>query len=97
MKIKTISESLSVVTIGISVGLIEARIHERWYKLGLGAFLSHETQTYQRLFAMERSAVYEIFLWVLTALTVFALYKGITLIVERILSAVVGEKSAVQI
>jgi len=96
MKIKTISELLSVMTIGLSVGLISARDHERWHRLGLGAFLSNETQRYQRFFASESLANYEVVVWVLSALIIFALYKGITVIVEKILSAMVREKSDVQ-
>jgi hypothetical protein len=96
MKVKIISELISAITIGALFGLVSNGTHDKWHRLGREAFLSHESQNFERMYANPAPAMHGVLLWVFVALTVFVLYKGLAFIAAKVLSAFSDESEAVQ-
>jgi len=92
MKVKGISELISAVSIGVIFGLISNGIHVKWHGLGREAFLAHESQNFDKIYANPVSIMHLILLFVLIALPIYALYKGIAFVVAKLLLAI-AEKS----
>jgi hypothetical protein len=96
VKVKGISELISSVSIGALFGLCSIELHQKWHGLGREAYLAHASQNFDKLYANPTSATHLILLWVLIALPVFALYKGIDYVVARLLSAIADKSETVQ-
>jgi hypothetical protein len=92
MKIKVVSELVSVIAIGALVGLWANGMHQKWHRLGREAFMAHESQNFDKLYANPPSLMHLVLMSVVIALLIFALYKGIALVVAMALSAI-AEKS----
>jgi hypothetical protein len=62
-------------------------LHQKWHGLGREAYLAHESQNFDKLYANPSSLIHLVLLWVVLVLLIFALYKGIALVVAKALSA----------
>jgi hypothetical protein len=96
MKIKFISELISVVTIGAFVGLWSNGSHQKWHRLGREAFLTHESQNFDKMYANPSSLLHSILLWVILTLSVFVFYKAVAFIAAKILSAFASKEEKIQ-
>ena len=88
MKVKIISEMISVVSIGALFGLHANGMHVKWHRLGREAYLAHESQNFDKLYANPVSIMHLILLFVLIALPIYALYKGIEFVAAKLLTAI---------
>jgi hypothetical protein len=88
MKIKIISELFSAAVLGAFFGLHLNGLHQKWHMLGREAYLAHHSQNFDELYANPASAMHLVLIWVITALSVFALYKGIAFMVAKVLFVV---------
>lgn len=87
MKIKGVSELFSAVVMGVLAGLYSNGHHQKWHRLGREAFLAHESKYFDKSYANPSSLMHLILLWIVVALPLFALYKGISYVLAKILSA----------
>jgi hypothetical protein len=87
MKIKGISELFSAVMIGIFFGLHSNGLHQKWHRLGREAFLVHESQNFDMSYANPSSLMHLVVIWAVFALLLFVLYKGISFVLTKVLSA----------
>jgi hypothetical protein len=91
MKIKSISELISVFVIGTLVGLLSNEMHVKWHSLGREAFLSHESQIFDHLYAKPTPMIRSIATGLTLALLTFVLYKGVAFLAAKILSAITNK------
>jgi hypothetical protein len=96
MKIKIISELISVVAIGAFFGLCSNGSHQKWHRMGREAYLAHASQTFDKMYANPASLMHLILIWLVIALPVFVLYKGIAFVVAKVLSAISDKDKTVQ-
>jgi hypothetical protein len=96
MKIKVISEVIAAVVIGVLSGLSMNGMHLKWHRLGREAFLIHESQNFDKLYANPSSLTHLILLGVIMTLTFIALYKGIALVAAKVLSTITDKSETVQ-
>ena len=96
MKIKIISELFSAAVLGALFGLWSNGLHQKWHRLGREAYLAHQSQNYDKVFANPASSMHLILIWVVIALIVFAIYKGIAFVVAKALSAFSDQDGIVQ-
>jgi hypothetical protein len=92
MKAKSISELISALAMGALFALFSSGMHQKWHRLGREAYLAHQSQNFDKLYANPVSLLHLVLLWVGIVLPIFALYKGIAFVVAKALSAL-GEKS----
>jgi hypothetical protein len=85
MKNRIVPEAISAAILGIGVGVLAQRAHERWHRLGRQAFLDHEAQIFERLYTRQTSWPRELLLWTLVALAVYVVYKALALLIARTL------------
>jgi hypothetical protein len=93
MKIRLISELAAAVTIGILVGLHTNWTHWHWHQLGREAFLSNQSQYFDKFFVNPAPAIHPIATFVVVALVFFAVFKAISFVVSMALSKI-GKASA---
>jgi hypothetical protein len=86
MKINLISELLAVAAIGVLVGLHTNWTHWDWHQLGREAYLSHESQYFDKFFVNPSSAFHPITTFVVAALILFAVFKATSFAVWKALS-----------
>ena len=96
MKVKGISELISVVAIGALFGLCMNESHQKWHRLGREAYLAHQSQMFDKLYANPHSLMYLILIYVVLALPVFAFYKGIAFVTAKVLSAIADKNKIEQ-
>jgi hypothetical protein len=96
MKIKIISELFSATALGAFFGLYSNGSHQKWHRLGREAFLAHESQNFDKMYANPSSLMHLILIWLVVALFVFALYKGIAFVVAKVLLAITDKDEAAQ-
>jgi hypothetical protein len=96
MKVKIASELISVVTIGTLTGLHTTWMNWKWHRLGREAFLSHESQFFDKFCTNPAPAIDPIIKFVVAALIIFALYKGIAFVAAKVLSAIANKCGAEQ-
>jgi hypothetical protein len=86
MKTQTLSELYIAGALGCLSGFSRLGAHLKWHRLGLSAFLDHETQIYQKLYAKPVSEVYEIVLWIIVTMIGFTIFKAISIGLAGLLS-----------
>jgi hypothetical protein len=91
MKTKVISELISVFVIGTLFGLEIYRIHLKWHSAGRESFLFHESQLFDKAYSAPSSLIHCILVWFLVALLVYALFKAITYVSNKVLSSMISE------
>jgi hypothetical protein len=85
MKNKIVPEVISATILGIAVGVFVNRAHEKWHRLGREAFLAHQAQNFEKLYDRQALWPYELLIWTLVALVVYAVYKALSLLIARTL------------
>jgi hypothetical protein len=85
MKNKLFPELISAATIGVLGGLLMIQVHQNWHRLGRDAFLAHESQTFEKLYAAPVSLFREILTGIFVALVVYAVYKGLAVLIAKVL------------
>jgi hypothetical protein len=58
MKLKIISEMISVISIGALFGLLTNGMHVKWHRLGREAYLAHASQNFDKLYANPASSMH---------------------------------------
>ena len=84
MKNKLVPELISAAIVGVGFGLISNHLHQKWHRLGRDAFLAHESQNFEKLYAGQVSLFHEILLWTLAALAAYAAYKSLAVLIAKI-------------
>jgi hypothetical protein len=90
-KIKLISELVSVATIGFLYELWSNGQYLKWHSQGREAFLIYQSQRFDKFYANPHYTLLWILSYVVLAMLVFALYKGIAFVVAKTLSAFFDE------
>jgi len=96
MKTKCISELISALAIGALFALYSSATHQKWHRLGREAFLAHESQNFDKLYANQASPVHLILIYTVITLSIFALYEGIAFVVTMALSAIAERSKTTQ-
>ena len=84
MKNKIVPELISAAAIGAGFGLLGNHLHQKWHQLGRDAYLAHASQNFEKLYARQVSLPREVLEWTLLALVVYAVYKGLALLISKI-------------
>ncbi|MGA3263452.1 MAG: hypothetical protein ABSC47_05330 [Terracidiphilus sp.] len=63
-------------------------------QVGREAFLSHESELFDKLYANPASVIYCMVVWALITLTIFVLFKGIAFVAAKILSTIANKGGA---
>jgi hypothetical protein len=71
-------------------------MHWRWDRLGRVAYLSHESQYFDRYDAYPAPAIHPIITFVVAALIIFGLYKCLVFVAAKILSALTSKSGTAQ-
>jgi len=86
MKVKEISELISVATMGFMAGLMANANVQHWHRLGIAAYLSNRLQYFNRHYAIQSpSAIKPILGLMVASLFIFAIYKGLAYVVASVL------------
>jgi hypothetical protein len=96
MKIKGISELISALAIGAICVLFSNGMHQKWHRLGREAFLAHQSQNFDKLYANPASLMHLVLIWVVIVLPIFVLYKGIAFVVAKVLSSMTDKDETAQ-
>ena len=83
MKNKIVPELISAGVLGAGFGLLANHLHQKWHQLGRDAYLAHESQNFEKLYARQVPLPHEILEWTLIALVVYAVYKGFALLISK--------------
>jgi hypothetical protein len=71
-------------------------LHHKWHRLGREAFLAHESQSFDRMYANPSSLMHVTLIWLVMALPVFVIYKGIAFVIFKSLSAISNKEETLQ-
>ena len=98
MKVKEISELISVATMGFMAGLMANANVQKWHRLGRAAYLTNrlqyaETQFDKHIANQPPFAIMQVLGLMVAALFIFAIYKGLAYIAAILLSAIPGKSS----
>jgi hypothetical protein len=96
MNLKSISELISVVTIGTLCGLGMHGTQVKYQRLGREAWLSDKSRYFDKYIANPASVLREIFIFVVLALLIFVLYKVLAFVAAKILFAFSGKSATEQ-
>jgi len=83
MKVKIVSELISVATIGTLIGLHEHRMHEKYHQLGREAWLSDKSHYFDKYLVNPSSAMYSIIVLSLYKILAIVIAKGLSTIAEK--------------
>lgn len=83
MKTRWTSELFSVFAIGAFFGVFSHQLHEKWHGLGREAFLSHESQIFDKSYASPPSIQHLILVWIGLALPIYFLFKLVAIAVDK--------------
>jgi hypothetical protein len=84
MKNKLVPELISAAIIGVGFGLLGNHVHQKWHSLGRDAYLVHESQLFEKLYATQVSLLYEILLWTFAALVIYAAFKSLAALIDTV-------------
>src|SRR5579859_635904 len=76
MKTKIIVRFFLIVIFGALFGSITQHTHEKWHSLGREAYLTHESEWFDKKMATPSSAAVQVVEWILIACFVGGAYEG---------------------
>jgi hypothetical protein len=96
MKVEiNLPEVFSATTIGGVLGLLSFAGHERWVRLGRDAYIAHYAQIFDRQTIHPPNMVAVIIIWVILAIIVLALFKGLASFYKLVSGGSQTEKRAI--